>query len=68
MLFVTWKDGHPPSQFTYPGTNGLTSILDGDPVLLTDGSELIIDPDLIRSAYLVEVPEGTAIHSIAPLT
>ncbi len=64
MLFINWKDQQPPSQFSYPGVKGLHGILDGDPVTLTDGSEIYINPDEVRSAYLVEVPEGTFINQI----
>lgn len=69
MLFVNWKDtSRPASQFTYPGIRGLHSIFDGDPVTLQDGSELYIDPDEVLTAYLVDVPDGTLIQRIEPLT
>ena len=69
LLFVNWKDpNHPPSQFSYPGLLGLHGILDGDPVTLADGSELYLDPDEVRSAYLVNLdPATSVISSLEPL-
>lgn len=66
MLFVTWNDGHPPAQMSLPPGTKLEQIT-SEPVWLYDGSQFMLDAQRVRSAYLIDVPDGTMISHVEPV-
>lgn len=68
MLFVTWKDGSDPSQFSIPPDTTLADIIftgQRHVTTLEDGSELYLDQPNIRCAYAIDVPDGTFITRVS---
>lgn len=68
MLFVTWKDGSPPSQFSVPQefsfrdgpVQRLVVIMQGEEV----EREIYLALELVRTGYLIDVPDNTFITHV----
>lgn len=74
LLFVVWNDSPNPAQFSVPPDCTLTK-LTSEPVDLEEHTELgsffhaefMLDPKRVRTAYMIDVPDGVQVNRIDPL-